>query len=330
MKIQDIAKKLNLSITTVSRALDGYPDVAESTRQRVIEMAEELGYEPNQAARDLRRQRTNAIGFIRPFSSSRYTDPSFSEFLSGLGDEATAQKIDVLVSAAPPEEAEEIKIYKRWINSHKVAGFVLNQLRIDDRRVDFLRQEQFPFAAIDSSSKECNYPCVNVQCKSAMIELVDHLVGRGFHRFAYLGGQDELTMQRARCEGFLSGLRKHKLSLDPQLVVTSDMTSANAHAQALELLQTSPRPDAIVCFNDELAFGVLRAANELGLKVGDELAVTGFEGVSAGNFSEPPLTTMDIPIYDIARSLIQLLAGSLAGEKKTLNIQPRLLVRSSG
>ncbi len=127
--IRDIAKRLNLSITTVSRALDGYDDVAESTRQRVIRTAREMGYAPSHTARQLRRSRADCIGYIFPTSGPHFTDPFFSEFIAGLGDEATSHNLDLLISTAPPDEPVEQQMYERWVHSRRVDGIVLSRMR---------------------------------------------------------------------------------------------------------------------------------------------------------------------------------------------------------
>ena len=133
--IKDVAKRLSLSITTVSRALDGYDDVSDETRRLVLQTAYEMGYSPNQAARQLRRRRTDTIGYILPADTSSFSDPFFSEFLAGLGDETGKQGYDLLVASAPPGSVIEKQAYGRWIRSRKVDGFVLNRLHLYDWRV---------------------------------------------------------------------------------------------------------------------------------------------------------------------------------------------------
>jgi len=332
MSIRDIAKRLNLSITTVSRALDGYPDVSEETRKRVLQVAEEMGYSPNYAARDLRRQKTDAIGFIRPYTSSRFADLDLSEFLSGLGDEAVLQNVDVFVSSAPEGEAEEIKVYKRWAQSRKVDGFILTHIRFDDRRIQFLRANGIPFSALEYSNPQPGYPNVEILGEEAVSGLIDHLVYKGFRRIGFIGGPDELRLQRDRFNGFLAGLRKNEIPFDSQLIRTSNMTSTEGHRLTKELLALPEPPNAIVCINDETAFGALHAAHEKHLRIGMDIAITGFDGVQSAQFTEPPLTTLDIPAYTIARHLVAILVESRRDMTKAvpkITIKPKLLIRES-
>src|SRR3990172_185051 len=143
--IHDVAKRLKLSIPTVSRALDGYDDVAEETRERVVRVAREMGYVPSRAARQLRRKRAEAIGFMMPTSKPRFTDPFFSEFIAGLGDEAASRHFDLLISLAPPDDEAERIAYQRWIQSRRVDGIVLARMRLDDWRVPLFCGARFSF-----------------------------------------------------------------------------------------------------------------------------------------------------------------------------------------
>src|SRR3990170_2545769 len=145
--IRDVARRLKLSITTVSRALDGYPDVAEETRERVIRTAREMGYAPSRAARQLRRKRADTIGYIMPTSRPRFSDPFFLEFIAGLGDEAALHHVDLLMNTASPAGDEERTLYRQWVQSRRVDGVVLSRMRLDDWRAQYLTESDFPFVA---------------------------------------------------------------------------------------------------------------------------------------------------------------------------------------
>ena len=129
--IRDVAKKLNVSIYTVSRALDGYDDVAIQTRELVVETAKKMRYAPNRAARQLRRQKAETIGFILPSISKHFNEPFFTEFISGIGEELSTRNFDLLISNATTDDMER-NLYHRWVNSHKVDGFILSRIRTHD------------------------------------------------------------------------------------------------------------------------------------------------------------------------------------------------------
>ena len=198
--IRDVAKKLNLSITTVSRALDGYDDVAEETRQLVVHTARKLGYAPNRAARQLRRQKSETIGFILPAGAQHFAEPFFTEFMAGLGNELASRNYDLLVSAVASEE-DEREMYRRWANGGKVDGLILNRLRLQDWRVKFLTKQHIPCATLDYSG-EGRYPCIRVDGADGFVELVEHVHKNGFRRFAFIGGPINLVNQMERLEWF--------------------------------------------------------------------------------------------------------------------------------
>src|SRR5512146_1315762 len=156
--IRDLAKKLNLSITTVSRALDGYDDVAESTRERVIQAAQEMGYEPSSAARQLRRKRSDAIGYILPTSSPRFSDPFYADFLAGACDEAVEHHFDLIVSSSPPGSDFEKSLYNRWFNGTRVDGMLINRVRVKDWRVEYLAKNHVPFVMLGATQNKLVSP----------------------------------------------------------------------------------------------------------------------------------------------------------------------------
>src|SRR4030042_3219070 len=330
--IRDIAKKLGLSIGAVSRALDGYPDISEETRQRVIETAREMGYVPNRAARQLRRKKADAVGYILPANSPRFADPFFSEFIAGLGDETALHPFDLVISIAPPGEDPEKHIYQNWVQSRKVDGFILTHLHLHDWRVQYLIQQGVPFAALENTLDGFDFARVEVNRQGGMVELVNHLVEHGFRRVAYLGGAPELKIQADQYDGYRQGLERANIPYDPKLVMAGDLTSSGGYLATKRMLSIPDPPDAIVCINDETAFGVLHAATELGFQIGLDLAVAGFDGVLASRYTEPPLTTLDIRVYDIARQLVKMLVTEIEGQslpERRVVLQRKLLIRES-
>jgi len=330
--IRDVARQLGLSTTTVSRALDGYDDVAEETRATVIQTAAEMGYAPNQAARQLRRKRADAIGYILPAEAPRFSDPFFAEFIAGMGDQAARHGYDLLVSTASPSSKTEQETYARWLHSRKVDGMVLNRMRLQDWRVQFLAQNGFPFVTFERSRDPYEYPSVEVDEQHWFSVLVDHLVSCGHERIAYIGGPDDLKIEADRFAGFTQSMTAHELIIIPELVIHSDLTTEGGYKAATNLLHLDRPPTAIACINDTTAIGVLHASAEFGLAVGRDLAVAGFDGVEGFEHTLPPLTTINQPIYQIACQLVQMLADTLSGNplsEQHVVIKPVLEIRQS-
>ncbi len=330
--IRDLAKKLDLSITTVSRALDGYDDVAESTRQRVIQGAQEMGYEPSSAARQLRRKRSDAIGYVLPTSSPRFSDPFYADFLAGACDEAVEHHFDLIVSSSPPESESEKSLYNRWFKSTRIDGMLINRVRVKDWRIEYLAKNRIPFAALGFTQSKFDFPYIAVNERGGFQRLVAYLAEKGHKRIAYIGGPPDLKIQVERFAGYKQGLLDAGLDFDPRLVAEGNLMEDSGYLEAGHLLSIYNPPTAIMGCNDQTAIGVIRAAQALNLVVGMDLAVTGYDGVRETGYTTPPLTTIAQPTYDIARELASMLIDLING--KTLDhpqkkIEPNLVIRAS-
>jgi LacI family transcriptional regulator len=330
--IHDVARRLKLSITTVSRALDGYADVAPTTRERVIVTARQMGYVPSRAARQLRRQRADAIGYILPTSRPRFNDPFFTEFLAGLGDEATSRNFDLMVSTAPPDSASEQALYRRWIQSKRVDGFVLSRLREEDWRITTLQKADVPMVAMGHRGPKDAFPRIEVDARWGFSHLIAHLVGRGHKRIAYIGAPAGLMLERDRQAGYRDGLQAAGLKIETDLIQAGDLTRHGGYQATATLLALEQPPSAIVCANDLTAIGAIRCAFDRGLRVGRDLAVAGYDGLEEGEHALVPLTTLRQPVYDIARRLVTMLIAMLNDEETEQPrelLRPELIIRAS-
>lgn len=330
--IREVAKQLNLSITTVSRALDGYSDVSEETRQRVIKVAKEMGYTPSRNARQLRRQRTDTIGYIMPTSQPRFADPFFSEFIAGLGDEASAQNLDLLITRAPPNQEGEQVVYQRWIQGRRVDGIVLSRLRQDDWRVHYLHESGFPFVAFGRTNIPIEFPHIGVDGASGIRRLIAHLVEQGHQRIAFVSAPPDLTLQADRFRGYREGLAEAGIIFDERFIAEGNLTRDGGYLAAKKLMALPSPPTAIIGVNDLTAIGILRAARELGISVGSDLAVAGFDGIDDTEHTAPPLTTLKQPVYDCARRLVRMLAALTNNEplqEPQVLLFPELIIRDS-
>lgn len=330
--IRDVAKRLNLSITTVSRALDGYDDVADETRERVIRVAREMGYVPSRAARQLRRKRADTIGYVIPAAAPRFSDPFFSEFIAGLGDEMALHHFDLLVSTAPPDSPEEQALYQRWVQSRRVDGLVLSRMRLQDWRAEYLYHAGFPFVALGRSQTPVDYPFIEMDSRAGFALLVRHLVERGHRRIGYIGASSDLNLQVERLAGYRDGLAAAGLPFDEALIARGDLTRAGGYRAAQQLLGLPDPPTAIIGVNDLTAIGAMRAARERGLVVGRDVAIAGYDGIEDAEHTDPPLTTLNQPVYDLARRLVQMLLAQIDGtplSDRRVLLQPELLVRES-
>ncbi len=329
--LKDIAAKLDLSITTVSRALADYDDVAPATRELIRKTAKELGYVPNVAARQLQKQRTDTIGFIVPTFGPRFADPFFSEFLAGVGNFAAQQGFDLLVSTRAPGAQEE-DAYRRLVQGQRVDGLIIVRTRRDDWRIRYLHSIDFPFVSFGRTEDAFDFPYVDTDGQVGMRAVIDHLVRMSHARIGFIAAPLDLYLTRARLTGYQEGLAAHNVAFEESLVVVGDLMQQSGYNAARQLLALAQRPSAIVACNDLMAMGAMSAIQDSGLVVGKDVAVTGFDGIPQSEHTYPPLTTVHQPVYEIGqrvtRMLIDLLNKRPLAETRIL-IQPQLVVRAS-
>jgi LacI family transcriptional regulator len=330
--LKDLAAKLGLSITTVSRALAGYSDVAEATRQRVLEAAEEVGYVPDVTARRLRKGCTDTIGFIIPTSGPRFSDPYFSELLAGIGNEAARHNYDLLVSTRPPDTPDEEAAYRRMVEGRLVDGLLVARTRVRDHRIAYLSGLGFPFVAFGRSDLDAEFPYVDEDGFTGLALVAQHLIDRGHRRLGYILAPQELMFSVYRRAGLEATIEHNGLSLQPDYCMRGDLTQRGGFRAMNQLLDLSPPPTAVVAFNDLMALGAISAAQKRGLVVGRDVTITGFDDIPLAELSHPPLTTVHQPVYDIGRQTCDMLVRLIRGEPLTerhILLQPKLIVRES-
>jgi LacI family transcriptional regulator len=330
--LKHLAAKLDLSITTVSRALAGYSDVAESTRRRVCQVAAEMGYVPDVTAQRLQKGRTDTIGFVIPTSGPRFSDPYFSELLAGIGNEAARHNFDLLVSTRPPDSEEELSAYRRMSEGRLVDGFLLVRTRSLDRRVSYLASTNLPFVAFGRTDLEIEFPYVDEDGFRGLELVTQHLIDLGHQRLAYISPPEDLMFTGFRQAGFHKTLERNGLEIRPGYLVASDLTQRGGFSAMNQLLNCSPAPTAIIAGNDLTALGAISAAQKRGMTVGKDVAVTGFDDIPLAELSHPALTTVRQPIYEIGRQICGMLVRLIHGEDLSpchVLLHPELVVRES-
>lgn len=331
--IKDVAKKLNVSITTVSRALDGYTDVSEDTRRRVKTAAAELGYSPNLSARHLRTQRTDSIGYILPSERSKFNESYNAEFFAGLGDAVSKRNFDLLVSTAEYGSEKERSLYTNWTQAKKVDGIVLNRLRIGDDRVAYLRQSHMPFVSLERDPlDEGTFHGVHISVEAEFSRLISHLATLGHSHIGFIGAKDPLVIDDIRYQVFTKTLTQLGITPNNDLVERTSFTLEAGYDAANRMLAKSSMVSAIVCMNDNIALGAMRALEDNGMKAGREIAISGFDGISEAAYANPPLTTIEQPIYETAFALGLMLIDRLKSADETekiVKVESKLILRRS-
>jgi len=330
--IKDVAKLAGVSIATVSYVINNTKPVSPETRRRVLEAIAKLDYHPNVIARSLQGRRTNTIGFVISSQVRRLSDPFYLELISGIADEAANQGFHILFSICPAETLEEVELYRELVKTGRVDGLIIPDTRLNDPRLTFLLEEDFPFVTFGRSDKEKDFPYVDVDGFTGIYLAMEHLISSGHSRIAFIGMPSELVCAGHRLNGYKAALSEYNLPFDQNLVVEGDLTQQGGYRAMRELLALEPPPDAVVVCSDLMAFGAINALREQGLKAGKDIAVFGFDDIPMAAHFNPPLTTIHQPIYEIGSRLIKMLTTILNGdelEEKHIILEPSLVVRQS-
>jgi len=329
--LKDIARRVGVSVTTVSRALGGYDDVAEETRQRILQAAREMGYRPHTIAQSLQRQRTDTVGLIIPTAGPRFSDPYFTEILTGIGNEAAEHEFDLLVSTRAPGSQEQ-EAYERMAGSRRVDGLLVVRTRCRDERITYLVESGFPFVAFGRSDLDLDFPYVDVDSAKGLDEATQYLVDLGHQRIAYISASLNLMFAHYRLTGYKRALERNGLPVQEEWIAIGRLTQEDGYREGSKFLDLEPAPTAIIAANDLMALGVISAAQERGLTVGQDLAVVGFDNIPLAEHSHPPLTTVHQPVYDIGkmicRMLIQLIRNGNPVQRQVV-LEPTLVIRES-
>jgi LacI family transcriptional regulator len=329
VSLRRLAANLGLSVTTVSRALDGYGDVAAATRERVLAEAERTGYQPNRAARALRQGRAGAIGVVLPTPAGHFADPFFLQLLAAIGPCLAKAGLDLLVMAAPPGP-EEIRAYRHLVEGRRIDGVLLARTRVADERVAWLQAHGVPFVTHGRTGAARPHAWVDVDGAAAFGEAVRLLAAHGHRRMALINAPRHYNFARDRAAGWRAALAA--LGLDDALRREAEPTEANGQSLAAALLARPAAPTALVCATDRLAVGALNALAEAGLGAGRDVSVTGYDDLPVAGWVRPGLTSFAQPTEEVAVLMVDMLLKLLAGaDPAGLNalLKARLVVRDS-
>ena len=335
MRLKELANQLGLSPTTVSRALNGYPEVSEATRVRVSEAAMRLGYRPNANAIRLATGRVGAIGVALPLQRSLHFGPHTSEFLSGIGERLAQDEIDILVS--PLDEDDELPVYRRLAASKRVDAFVLSAPTPDDPRIKILTDLGMPFILHGRADVATPHAWLDIDNEGAFRRATSHLLDLGHRRIAMINGPAEQTFAIHRENGYREALLARGVVPDPRLIAAGRFTDEIGFRNAQIFLAQTPRPTAILAGSMMTALGVFRAIRTAGLVLGKDVSMIAHDDVfpylNADNMV-PSMSTTRSSIRAagarIGDLVLQLLAGKPAASIQELWPVELVLRESSG
>ncbi|MES2113824.1 MAG: substrate-binding domain-containing protein [Pseudomonadota bacterium] len=316
MNLKSLASLLGMSKTTVSRALNGYPEVSRRTRERVLKAAKESGYQANPMARSLALGRTNVFGIIYPLSPSDLGDPMFLDVVGGMSEALEAAGKNLII--APVSAQNEQPSYQQVVRGRRVDGLVVARTLVRDERIAFLSKVGFPFVAHGRTELDAPYAWFDYDNEAGMRLAVQHLLAHGHQRIAMLSAPLELNFARQRHDSLLAILAEAGLTPDPRHLIANTLDRRSGHHAMMQLLACSPRPTAVIVDNHLSGVGAVRALVDAGIVIGKEMSI-----IVWGNMADT-LVCSDVTIIDqpepcragerMIAMLLALADGTPAGE----------------
>lgn len=331
IRMKDIAKDLGLSVVTVSKVLRDHPDIGEETRKRVLQRVKELDYEPNILARSLVTGRSYLVGLIVP----GLIHPFFAEVAKALSSAIVGKGYSLIVSSSeedPELEAREI----RHLVARRLDALVIASSSSDTQIFRRMHNQSQPFILIDRAFDGLDADFVGIDDVAAGRIATSHLIEIGRRHIAHISGRENSTGVRRR-EGYVEALRAHKLPVREDYTISRDFVDTDSHRQGAEamrqLIQRTPRPDGVFCYNDPMAIGAMNVILDAGLRVPEDIALVGCGNLNYNEWLRVPLTSIDQQSHLIGERageiLLNVIEGRGGSQPAKIILEPRLIVRAS-
>lgn len=328
--MKEIAKKLNVSVSTVSRALKDSPELHPDTKKRIVEMAQSMNYQPNLLAQSLRISKSKVLGIIVPEITSHF----FSSNISGIQDTAYKRGYNVMICQSN-ESFEQEKSNIKILVSSQVDGLLISLSR-ETKTFDHLKElydREIPFILFDRVTEEIPVSTVTVDDAHGAYQVVKHLLEQGCKKIAYISGPEDLYISKKRKEGYLKALAEFGIPEDQSRVLISDLNQETNKKIALELVHSTDRPDAIFAIFDPLAVDVMMVLKENGIRIPQDIALAGFTDNPTSAVVEPSLTTVSQPGYEMGQistnHLLDQLEDIVPNEPQSFVLGTTLVIRNS-
>jgi LacI family transcriptional regulator len=300
MSLKALATSLGLSKTTVSRALDGYDDVAAATRERVKAAAQAMNYSPNPVARRLSRGSSETVALVVPGDPGKFYEPVLTEMLAGLGETLAGHGYQLVLMTARPGEEEE-KVYRRLMSARLADAAIVVRTRVNDPRIALLTESNFPFVTLGRSESSHRFAFVDGDAEAAFAQATRRLIAQGHRHIALMATSPQFSFAGYRRAGWAKAMAEAGLATDAMFECAP--TEEGGVAAASQMLAHAPRATALLCMTDRIAIGAMSAMRGAGVKPGSDIAVIGHDNIPASPYTDPPLATMELPLIDVGRAL---------------------------
>ena len=329
--IKDIAKRLGVAPSTVTKALKDYPDVSAEMKEKARSLANKLGYLPNSVAQSLQSGATTTIGVIVPEIKHHF----FSSALDGIEDIAFKEGYSIFVCKSN-EDYEREMINTRNLLSHSVAGIIvsISQNTRDVKHFEDIHARRIPLVFFDRVSGDIAANKVIVDDRAGASSAVAHLIESGYKRIAHLAGPDYLNISKERMTGYREALKRAGIPFSPEYLIGGGFDEVDGADGFAQLMRLRPRPDAVFCVNDPVAMGVLLESKKKKIRIPQDLAIVGFSDNPVASQVDPPLTTVAQPAYEMGAAAAEMLLrqirngnGNCAPE--TVKLKTKLIIRKT-
>lgn len=330
LTLKDIARKAGVSRSTVSRVINNHPNVSKAARQRVTQIIEDTGFHPNVAARSLAMRRTRMLGLVLPRSmSSFFTDPYFPHLTQGIAKACNEEDYTLgLFLVSTPED--EQKIFSRVLRKGLLDGILLQSGELGDQLIDDLLKSEIPLVIAGRPFDTEGVSYIDIDNVKAAHQAVTHLINLGHKRIGTIAGAPDNTVSFDRLNGYKQALQDAGMELDETLIVKGDYSEVCGYDSMQKLLPA--RPDAVFAASDAMAIGAIRAVQEAGLNVPDDIAFVGFDDLPLATMPNIQLTTVRQPVFEFGFTAIEMLIETIEtedNEPKQVILDTELIIRDS-
>ncbi len=328
--ITDIARKLGISTSTVSRALNDHPDISPETKRKVKEVAKELNYRPNPFAQSLKSNRTSTIGVIVPEIKHDF----FSSAISGIEQVAYNSGYTIILCQSNESFEREV-VNTNLLIHHRVAGLIvsISQNTKSGEHFNDVIKKGVPLVFFDRTCEDVDTYKVVIDDKQSAYNAVTYLIQKGYRNIAHFAGPSGLDICKKRMSGYVDALIQNGLQVNKELILYGGLHELDGYDAMSELLEKNIIPDAIFAVNDPVAIGAFQKIKEAGLKIPDNVAIVGFSNNKITTLVDPPLTTVNQPSFEMGKKAAEILINIIENKNvldtKEIILNAELIIRSS-
>jgi LacI family transcriptional regulator len=329
IKMSDIAKMADVSKSTVSRALKNDSRVKKETKEKILKIAREYNYRPNNIAQALAENNTKIIALMLPSAPRSVSDPFFLEFLHGINDIAYQKGYSLSI---PPVEQENFVSFKKINRNLNADGVILTEPLLNDPRIKYLKENKIPFVFNGNPMAEDDTAWVDTDNQLGAYQAVDYLIKKGHQKIAAVTGPLNLVAGKYRLEGYYQALKDNQIEINKDLIFESDFTEKGAYLTAKKLIEYHNEITAVFAANDLMALGIIKSLKDAGLRIPDDISLTAYDSIKLGEYIDPPLTTIESRSLEKGKKAAELLVKIIEGEEiesKQILFPPKLIIRNS-